>query len=477
MTIAPEKTSLETGRVVAITGPVVDVEFPPHSLPEINHAVEMDLELDGQTITVTAEVAQQLGEGRVRCVCMKPTDGLVRGAVVRQTGRGITVPVGDAVLGHVFNVLGQPLDTDDIGTPEDRWEIHRSAPAFDQLEPRATMFETGIKVIDLLEPYVQGGKIGLFGGAGVGKTVLILEMINRVGLQHGGVSVFAGVGERTREGTDLLLEMRDSGVINKAALVYGQMDEPPGVRLRVALAALTMAEYFRDVKNQDVLLFIDNIFRFVQAGSEVSTLLGRMPSAVGYQPTLADEMGELQERITSTKGKSITSVQAVYVPADDYTDPAPFTTFTHLDATTELARPIAALGIYPAVDPLASTSNILAPEIIGDRHYQVARNVQQILQRYKELQDIIAILGLDELSEEDRVTVSRARKIQRFLSQPMFVAEVFTGIKGNYTPITETVESFEALVKGDLDHVPEQAFLNVGGAEEVLKKAHELESA
>jgi F-type H+-transporting ATPase subunit beta len=374
----------------------------------------------------------------------------------------------------VFNVLGQPLDTNDIGPVEDRWEIHRNPPAFDQLEPRAQMFETGIKVIDLLEPYVQGGKIGLFGGAGVGKTVLILEMINRVALQHGGVSVFAGVGERTREGTDLFLEMKESGVLQKAALVYGQMDEPPGVRLRVALAALTMAEYFRDVKNQDVLLFIDNIFRFVQAGSEVSTLLGRMPSAVGYQPTLADEMGELQERITSTRGRSITSIQAVYVPADDYTDPAPFTTFTHLDATTELSRQIAALGIYPAVDPLTSTSNILAPEIVGDRHYNVARQVQQVLQRYKELQDIIAILGLDELSEVDRVTVSRARKIQRFMSQPMFVAEVFTGIPGVYVKLEETIESFEAIVKGDLDNAPEQAFLNVGGAEGVLKKAHEL---
>jgi len=477
MTIAPEKTSLETGRVVAIAGPVVDVEFPPHALPEINHAVEMDLDLDGELITVTAEVAQQIGEGRVRCVCMKPTDGLVRGAIVRNTGRGISVPVGDAVLGHVFNVLGQPLDTDDIGPIEERWDIHRNPPAFDQLEPRATMFETGIKVIDLLEPYVQGGKIGLFGGAGVGKTVLIMEMINRVATQHGGVSVFAGVGERTREGTDLLLEMQESGVIEKAALVYGQMDEPPGVRLRVALAALTMAEYFRDVKNQDVLLFVDNIFRFVQAGSEVSTLLGRMPSAVGYQPTLADEMGELQERITSTRGRSITSLQAVYVPADDYTDPAPFTTFTHLDATTELSRQIAALGIYPAVDPLASTSNILAPEIVGDRHYNVARQTQSVLQRYKELQDIIAILGLDELSEEDRVTVSRARKIQRFLSQPMFVSKVFTGLDGIYVPIEETIESFEALIKGDLDHCPEQAFLNVGGAEGVLAKTHEMQNS
>ena len=474
MTWAPEKTDLDSGRVVAIAGPVVDVEFPPHALPEINHAVEMDIVIDERTVTVVAEVAQQIGEGRVRCVCMKPTDGLVRGTVVRQTGRGIAVPVGEAVLGHVFNVVGEALDTDDIGPIEDRWEIHRNAPAFDQLEPKATMFETGIKVIDLLAPYVQGGKIGLFGGAGVGKTVLIMEMIRRVAEQHSGVSVFAGVGERTREGTDLLLEMRESGVIEKTALVYGQMDEPPGVRLRVALAALTMAEYFRDVKNQDVLLFIDNIFRFVQAGSEVSTLLGRMPSAVGYQPTLADEMGELQERITSTRGHSITSLQAVYVPADDYTDPAPFTTFTHLDATTELSRQIAALGIYPAVDPLASTSNILAPEIVGERHYQVARRVQQILQRNKELQDIIAILGLDELSEEDRVTVTRARKIQRFLSQPMFVSKVFTGIDGINVPVAETIESFESLVKGDLDHFPEQAFLNVGGAADVERRAAEL---
>ena len=423
--------TLEEGRVVAIAGPVIDVEFPPHALPEINFEVEFDIELDGATHTVAAEVAQQIGDGRVRCICMQQTDGLVRGAAVRNLGRGISVPVGNAVLGHVFNVLGQPLDTDHIDGIEERWEIHRPAPAFDQLEPRAQMFETGIKVIDLLEPYVQGGKIGLFGGAGVGKTVIIQEMIHRVAQQYSGVSVFAGVGERTREGTDMWLEMQESGVIDKAALVYGQMDEPPGVRLRVALAALTMAEYFRDVQHQDVLLFVDNIFRFVQAGSEVSTLLGRMPSAVGYQPTLADEMGELQERITSTKGKSITSLQAVYVPADDYTDPAPFTTFTHLDATTELSRQIAALGIYPAVDPLASTSNILAPEIVGDRHYAVARRTQEILQRYKELQDIIAILGMDELSEEDRVTVSRARKVQRYLSQPFFVAEVFTGVPGH----------------------------------------------
>ncbi|HTT87764.1 MAG TPA: F0F1 ATP synthase subunit beta [Acidimicrobiales bacterium] len=464
------------GRVVAIAGPVVDVEFPPHALPEINMAVEMDLELEGNSVTVTAEVAQQIGEGRVRCVCLKPTDGLHRGTAVRNLGRGLAVPVGDATLGHVFNVLGEPLDTDDIGPAEDRWEIHRDAPPFDQLEPRAQMFETGIKVIDLLEPYVQGGKIGLFGGAGVGKTVLIQEMINRVAINHGGVSVFAGVGERTREGTDLWLEMQESGVIEKAALVYGQMDEPPGVRLRVGLAALTMAEYFRDVKNQDVLLFVDNIFRFVQAGSEVSTLLGRMPSAVGYQPTLADEMGELQERITSTRGRSITSLQAVYVPADDYTDPAPFTTFTHLDATTELSRQIASLGIYPAVDPLASTSNILAPEIVGDRHYDVARRVQGVLQRYRELQDIIAILGLDELSEEDRLTVNRARKIQRFLSQPFNVGEVFTGLKGVTVPIAETVESFEVLLNGDLDDVPEQAFLNVGGVDSVLEKARSLQA-
>jgi len=472
VTVAPEK--LQEGRVVAIAGPVIDVEFPPHALPEINYAVQVDLELDGKKVTVTAEVAQQIGDGRVRCVCMQPTDGLVRGAAVRNTGRGISVPVGDVVLGHVFNVLGEPLDTPDIGAVSERWDIHRPAPAFDQLEPRAQMLETGIKVIDLLEPYVQGGKIGLFGGAGVGKTVLIQEMINRVASQHGGVSVFAGVGERTREGTDLWLEMQESGVIEKVALVYGQMDEPPGVRLRVALAALTMAEYFRDVQNQDVLLFVDNIFRFVQAGSEVSTLLGRMPSAVGYQPTLADEMGELQERITSTRGKSITSLQAVYVPADDYTDPAPFTTFTHLDATTELSRQIAALGIYPAVDPLASSSNILAPEIVGERHYAVARQVQQILQRSKELQDIIAILGMDELSEEDRIVVNRARRIQRFLSQPFFVAEVFTGQPGIFTPIQETIESFEAIVKGEVDNLPEQAFLNVGGIDGVQEKAAKM---
>ncbi len=476
MTTVSNETDVKRadGRVVAIAGPVVDVEFPPNELPEINTAVDMDLELEGERITVTAEVAQQIGGGRVRCICFKPTDGLARGATVRNSGRGVTVPVGDAVLGHVFNVVGEPLDTDSIGEPEDHWDIHREPPEFEDLEPSVQMFETGIKVIDLLEPYVQGGKIGLFGGAGVGKTVLIQEMIHRVAQQHGGVSVFAGVGERTREGTDLWLEMQETGVIDRAALVYGQMDEPPGVRLRVGLSALTMAEYFRDVKNQDVLLFVDNIFRFVQAGSEVSTLLGRMPSAVGYQPTLADEMGELQERITSTRGHSITSMQAVYVPADDYTDPAPFTTFTHLDATTELSRQIVSLGIYPAVDPLASTSSILAPEIVGDRHYTVARRVQEILQRYRDLQDIIAILGIDELSEEDRVAVTRARKIQRFLSQPFFVAETFTGLEGVYVPVSETVESFESLVNGDLDDLPEQAFLNVGGVEGVHEKAKTL---
>ena len=471
-----ETAETRDGRVVAVAGPVVDVEFPPDSLPDVNYAVEMDVELEDEAkTTIIAEVAQQIGDGRVRCICLQQTDGLRRGTAVRNTGRGITVPVGEAVLGHVFNVSGKPLDTDKVDNIEDRWEIHRPAPDFDALEPHSEMLETGIKVIDLLEPYVQGGKIGLFGGAGVGKTVIILELINRVAQHHGGVSVFAGVGERTREGTDLWLEMQESGVIAKAALVFGQMDEPPGVRLRVALSALTMAEYFRDVKSQDVLLFVDNIFRFVQAGSEVSTLLGRMPSAVGYQPTLADEMGELQERITSTKGRSITSVQAVYVPADDYTDPAPFTTFTHLDATTELSRQIAALGIYPAVDPLASTSSILAPEIVGDRHYQVARRVQEVLQRSKELQDIIAILGLDELSEEDRIAVTRARKIQRFLSQPFFVAEVFTGLEGIYVPISETVESFEELVNGDLDDIPEQAFLNVGNADGAREKAAKLQ--
>ncbi|MGH9179475.1 MAG: F0F1 ATP synthase subunit beta [Acidimicrobiales bacterium] len=480
MTVTETSESTETkradGRVVAVAGPVVDVEFPPSELPEINSAVEMEITLEGTTTKVTAEVAQQIGDSRVRAICLKPTDGLKRGTAVVNTGRGITVPVGPGVLGHVFNVIGEQLDTGELGEIEDRWEIHRDAPLFADLEPKSQMFETGIKVVDLLEPYAQGGKIGLFGGAGVGKTVVILEMISRVAQQHGGVSVFAGVGERTREGTDLWLEMQESGVIEKAALVYGQMDEPPGVRLRVALSALTMAEYFRDVRQQDVLLFVDNIFRFVQAGSEVSTLLGRMPSAVGYQPTLADEMGELQERITSTRGRSITSLQAVYVPADDYTDPAPFTTFTHLDATTELSRDIAAQGIYPAVDPLSSSSTILSPEVVGDRHYDVAQRVKKTLQRYKELQDIIAILGLDELAEEDKVIVSRARRIQRFLSQPFFVGEVFTGLKGIYVPVEQTVESFEQLVDGELDDLPEQAFLNVGDADSARAKAKEISS-
>jgi len=469
-------TDLRDGHIVGIAGPVIDAEFPQGELPEINTALEFDVTVDGRNVTIVAEVAQQIGSHRVRAIAMKPTDGLTRGTVVRNTGSGITVPVGDATLGHVFNVIGQGLDDPTAGVGADRWEIHRSAPSFDSLEPKAQMFETGVKVIDLLTPYLQGGKIGLFGGAGVGKTVLITEMINRVATNHGGVSVFAGVGERTREGTDLLLEMDESGVLEKAALVFGQMDEPPGVRLRVALSALTMAEYFRDEQGQDVLLFIDNIFRFVQAGSEVSTLLGRMPSAVGYQPTLADEMGQLQERITTTRGRSITSMQAVYVPADDYTDPAPFTSFTHFDGTTELSRDIAALGIYPAVDPLASTSTILTPEVVGERHYETARRVQEILQRYKELQDIIAILGLDELSEEDKVTVSRARKVQRFLSQPMNVAEVFTGLPGVTVSVEETVDSFAALVDGELDDLPEQAFLNVGGAEDVQRRARELEN-
>jgi len=453
------------GRVVRIIGPVVDVDFPPDQLPEIHTALELERTLAGETTTIVLEVAQHIGDSTVRTIAMKPTDGVVRGAPVVNTGEPIKVPVGQKVLGHVYNVLGQPLDTDHVDA-DDYWPIHRHSPPFDELEPKVEMFETGIKVIDLLEPYVKGGKIGMFGGAGVGKTVIIQEMIYRVAEQHAGVSVFAGVGERTREGNDLFLEMKESGVINKTALVFGQMDEPPGVRLRVGLAALTMAEYFRDHEHQDVLLFVDNIFRFVQAGSEVSTLLGRMPSAVGYQPTLADEMGELQERITSTKGRSITSLQAVYVPADDITDPAPHTTFAHLDATTVLSRAIVEKGIYPAVDPLDSTSRILDARYVGEEHYNVARRVQEILQRYKDLQDIIAILGVDELSEEDKVIVARARKIERFLSQPFFVAEQFTGISGKYTPIDETISSFKALSEGEYDHLPEQAFYMVGGIEE-----------
>jgi len=466
------------GRVVRVIGPVVDVEFPPNQLPEINNALTVDVTLQDTTGTITMEVAQHIGDSQVRAIALKPTDGMVRGTMVQNTGAPITVPVGEGVLGHVYNVLGQPLDADpdDIHVSE-RWPIHREAPPFAELEPKKIMLETGIKVIDLLEPYVQGGKIGMFGGAGVGKTVIIQEMIRRQAEQHGGVSVFAGVGERTREGNDLFLEMTESGVIEKTALVFGQMDEPPGVRLRVALSALTMAEYFRDVEHTDVLLFVDNIFRFTQAGSEVSTLLGRMPSAVGYQPNLAGEMGDLQERITSAGGRSITSLQAIYVPADDITDPAPHAAFAHLDATTVLSRDIAALGIYPAVDPLDSTSRILDPRYVGEEHYAVARRVQEILQRYKDLQDIIAILGIDELSEEDKVIVARARKIQRFLSQPFFVAEQFTGIQGQYTPIDETIASFRGLCEGEYDQLPEQAFFMVGGIEEAVEQAKQLEGA
>ncbi|MPZ62254.1 MAG: F0F1 ATP synthase subunit beta [Propionibacteriales bacterium] len=465
------------GRVARVIGPVVDVEFASDQMPEIYNALQVETELGGEKRTLTLEVAQHIGDGMVRAISMKPTDGMVRGAQVKDTGASISVPVGDVTKGHVFNTIGECLNLEegehlDI---QERWGIHRTAPAFDALEPKTEMFETGIKVIDLLTPYVQGGKIGLFGGAGVGKTVLIQEMIYRVATAHSGVSVFAGVGERTREGNDLIAEMTESGVIKQTALVFGQMDEPPGTRLRVALAALTMAEYFRDVQKQDVLLFIDNIFRFTQAGSEVSTLLGRMPSAVGYQPTLADEMGILQERITSTRGHSITSMQAIYVPADDYTDPAPATTFAHLDATTELSREIAARGLYPAVDPLASTSRILDPLYISQDHYDTATRVKSILQRNKELQDIIAILGIDELSEEDKVIVNRARRIQQFLSQNTYMAEQFTGVAGSYVKLTDTVESFRKICDGDYDHVAEQAFFNVGTLEDVDKKWAELQ--
>src|SRR5215204_4186409 len=456
------------GRIARVTGPVVDIEFPHDSIPEIYNALKTDITIGDQTTTITLEVAQHLGDDLVRAIALKPTDGLVRGQEVTDTGAAISVPVGDVTKGKVFNVIGEVLNAEPGETIEitERWPIHRKPPPFDQLESKTQLFETGIKVIDLLTPYVLGGKIGLFGGAGVGKTVLIQEMIQRVAQDHGGVSVFAGVGERTREGNDLIHEMEEAGVFDKTALVFGQMDEPPGTRLRVALSALTMAEYFRDVQGQDVLLFIDNIFRFTQAGSEVSTLLGRMPSAVGYQPTLADEMGVLQERITSTRGHSITSLQAIYVPADDITDPAPHTTFAHLDATTVLAREIASLGIYPAVDPLASTSRILDPRYVGDEHYRVARRVQEILQRYNDLQDIIAILGVDELSEDDKVIVNRARRIQRFLSQPFYVAEQFTGVAGKTVPLDETIASY--------DHLPEQAFFNVGGIEEAEEKAKQL---
>jgi F-type H+-transporting ATPase subunit beta len=462
-----------TGRVVRVIGPVIDVEFSPDSMPELFNALHVDRTLGDETRTLTLEVSQHIGDNMVRCISMQPTDGVVRGAPVEDTGAPISVPVGDATLGHVFNVLGQPLDVESVDAKV-RWPIHRPAPPLDELEPKTVMFETGIKVVDLLAPYVTGGKIGLFGGAGVGKTVLIQELIYRVAEQFGGRSVFAGVGERTREGNDLFLEMEESGVLEKTSLVFGQMDEPPGTRMRVALAALTMAEYFRDEQKQDVLLFIDNIFRFTQAGSEVSTLLGRMPSAVGYQPTLADEMGELQERITSTRGHSITSVQAIYVPADDITDPAPHNAFAHLDATTVLSRPISELGIYPAVDPLDSTSRILDPRYIGDEHYAVAQRVKNILQRYKDLQDIIAILGIDELSEEDRITVNRARRIQRFLSQNLFVAEQFTGQPGSFVPIAETIESFKRLTEGDFDDYPEQAFFLCGGLDDVEANAKKL---
>jgi len=438
--------------------------------------VDVDLSAQGEgevSFTMTLEVAQHLGDSMVRAIALKPTDGLVRGAIVTDTGAPISVPVGDVTKGHVFNVTGDVLNLKEGETLDvtERWAIHRKPPAFDQLESKTQMFETGIKVIDLLTPYVLGGKIGLFGGAGVGKTVLIQEMIQRVALNHGGVSVFAGVGERTREGNDLIAEMTETGVIKQTALVFGQMDEPPGTRLRVALSALTMAEYFRDVQKQDVLLFIDNIFRFTQAGSEVSTLLGRMPSAVGYQPNLADEMGQLQERITSTRGHSITSLQAIYVPADDYTDPAPATTFAHLDATTELSREIASRGLYPAVDPLASTSRVLDPRYVGQDHYETATRVKSILQRNKELQDIIAIMGVDELSEEDKIVVSRARRIQQFLSQNTYMAEKFTGVVGSTVPVAETVEAFARICDGEFDHIPEQAFFNIGGLED-LERAH-----
>ena len=461
-----------TGRITRIIGPVVDIEFPPDGLPAMYNALHTDLTLDGVTSTLTLEVAQYLGDNIVRAISLKPTDGLVRGAQVIDTGAPISVPVGDVTKGHVFNVTGDVLNLKEGEHFEvsQRWPIHRQPPAFDELESKTQMFETGIKVIDLLTPYVQGGKIGLFGGAGVGKTVLIQEMIQRVAQDHGGVSVFAGVGERTREGNDLIVEMGEAGVFDKTALVFGQMDEPPGTRLRVALTALTMAEYFRDVQHQDVLLFIDNIFRFTQAGSEVSTLLGRMPSAVGYQPNLADEMGQLQERITSAGGHSITSLQAIYVPADDYTDPAPATTFAHLDATTELSREIASRGLYPAVDPLTSTSRILDPRYVGKEHYEVATQVKSILQKNQELQDIIAILGVDELSEEDKVTVARARRIQQFLSQNTYMAEKFTGVAGSTVPLSETVAAFKAIC----DHVPEQAFFNIGGIEDLERRAHEL---
>ena len=483
-TAAPETAAEPTaGRVTRIQGSVIDVEFPVGHLPDIYNALTVELNSTGvheegeTTKRITLEVEQHLGDSTVRTVALKPTDGLVRGATVLDTGGPISVPVGDVTKGHVFDVSGNILNKKpgETVTVTERWPIHRNPPAFDQLESKTQMFETGIKVIDLLTPYVQGGKIGLFGGAGVGKTVLIQEMIQRVAQNHGGVSVFAGVGERTREGNDLIGEMDEAGVLEKTALVFGQMDEQPGTRLRVPLTALTMAEYFRDVQNQDVLLFIDNIFRFTQAGSEVSTLLGRMPSAVGYQPNLADEMGALQERITSTRGHSITSLQAIYVPADDYTDPAPATTFAHLDATTELSRDIASKGIYPAVDPLSSTSRILDPRYVGQAHYDCANRVKAILQRNKELQDIIALIGIDELGEEDKTTVNRARKIEQFLGQNFYVAEKFTGRPGSYVPADETIEAFTRICDGVYDDVPEQAFSGIGGIDDLEKKWHDLQ--
>ena len=468
-----------TGRVARVTGAVIDIEFPPGAIPELYNALTIEISDTGSGLeasTLTLETAQHLGDGMVRGIALKPTDGVVRGQAVHDTGAAISVPVGDATLGTVFDVVGSPLNKplEQLEVTE-RWPIHRQAPNFDQLESKTSMFETGIKSIDLLTPYVQGGKIGLFGGAGVGKTVLIQEMIYRVANNHDGVSVFAGVGERTREGWDLIEEMTESGVIDKTALVFGQMDEPPGTRLRVALSALTMAEYFRDVQSQDVLLFIDNIFRFTQAGQEVSTLLGRMPSAVGYQPNLADQRGVLQERITSTRGHSITSMQAIYVPADDYTDPAPATTFAHLDATTELSREIASRGLYPAIDPLSSTSRILDPMYVGQDHYDTAVRVKQILQRNKELQDIIAMLGVDELSEEDKVIVSRARRIQQFLSQNTHLAKQFTGVDGSDVPLRDTIEGFKGICDGEFDHIPEQAFFNVGGIDMVMENHDRLQ--
>ncbi len=459
------------GKIVQIIGAVVDVKFSKDNLPNLLNAIEI---MNGDK-KIIVEVAQHIGDDVVRCIAMSSTDGLVRGTDAVDTGMSISVPVGKETLGRIFNLLGEPVDNKSAPENAERWEIHREAPSFEEQIASSEILETGIKVIDLIAPYQKGGKIGLFGGAGVGKTVLIQELINNVAKEHGGISVFAGVGERTREGNDLYNEMTESGVINKTALVYGQMNEPPGARMRVALSGLTMAEYFRDQEHQDVLLFIDNIFRFTQAGSEVSALLGRMPSAVGYQPTLATEMGALQERITSTRSGSITSVQAVYVPADDLTDPAPATTFAHLDATTVLSRNIASLGIYPAVDPLESDSRILSPEIVGNEHYQVARNVQSILQRYKELQDIIAIMGMDELSDEDKLIVSRARKIQRFLSQPFTVAEQFTGMQGKYVPIKETIRGFKEIIEGKHDDLPESAFLFVGTIDEAVDKAKSAE--